>query len=85
LCEKPLYLYHLRGFKALPLCQKSYIPEELQELQDGFSKNVQPVDILCVEEAAFTGDGIMNFHNIHVWTGENPPCCSAVEVSSVFS
>jgi hypothetical protein len=81
LCEKPLYLFHLKGFKGLSTLT---IPEELHSA-DGFSKNVQPVHILCIEEAGFTGDSIINFHNIHVWTGENPPCCSAVKVSSVFS
>jgi hypothetical protein len=57
------------------------IPEELHSA-DCFSKNGQPVHILCIKEAGFTGDSVINFHNTHEWTGENPPCCSAVRVSA---
>jgi hypothetical protein len=29
-------------------------------------------NILFTDEAGFTIDGIVNFHNAHVWVNENP-------------
>jgi hypothetical protein len=75
--EKLLYPFHLKGFKGLLMLT---IREE-KHSANGFSKNVQPVHILFIEQAGFTGDSIINFHNIYVWTGENPPCCCVVKVS----
>lgn len=68
-----LYPYHVQRVQALGpvdfpgrrnFCR--WFSEELAH-DPNFSANV-----LCTDEAGFTRNGIMNFHNTHQWSDENP-------------
>lgn len=68
-----LYPYHVQRVQALTeddfqrrlqFCQ--WIENKIVNIFD-FTKN-----ILFTDECCFTRDGILNFHNTHVWSDENP-------------
>ena len=46
-------------------------------LRDGFNRKTHeeprfPSQVLFTDEASFTREGILNLHNLHMWSGNNP-------------
>lgn len=71
--EQLLYQYHLQ--RVQPLKEGDFAPrlefctwlKNQWRRSDNFLKN-----ILFTDEAGFTRDGVVNFHNTHEWADENP-------------
>lgn len=68
-----LFPYHIQRVQAL--LDRDFSPRIAfcQWLQQSISKNSQLLSlILFTDEASFSKNAIMNFHNNHVWAEENP-------------
>jgi hypothetical protein len=84
--EQLLYPYHIQRVQALvpedypkrtEFCQWFQHQQDRNEL---FSRN-----ILACDESLFTRDGIMNYHNAHVWADANPHVIRQGRFQSRFS
>lgn len=84
--EQLLYPYHIQRVQALKpqdLLPRAQFCEWMQRKchQDRFFLN----KVLFTDEAGFTREGIVNFHNNHVWAEENPHAIFESRFQNKFS
>lgn len=65
--------YHLQRVQELK--EEDYLPrmQFCQWLVDGFVRENHFLEnIFFTDESCFTRNGVVNFHNLHIWSDENP-------------
>lgn len=81
-----LHPYHIQRVQAL---QEEDFPRRVEFCewlirQDRVNPNFTS-DVLATDESCFTRNGIMNFHNTHIWSVENPHAFRRVHCQQQFS
>lgn len=84
--EELLYPYHLQRVQALK--PQDFLPrvEFCQWMQMKCHQDRHFLDkVLFTDEAGFTREGVVNFHNNHIWLDENPSAIFEARFQDKFS
>lgn len=84
--DQQLYPYHIQRVQAL--LPQDYPPRVMfcQWMLQKIAQNPQFIaDVLFTDEASFSRDPIMNFHNNHIWSEENPHAVTEARFQQQFS
>jgi hypothetical protein len=84
--DQLLYPYHVQRVQALLLRDFQPRIDFAQWLQGKVEQFPQFISsILFTDEASFSRNGIMNFHNNHIWADENPHAITETRFQDRFS
>lgn len=84
--DQLLYPYHVQRVQALTLRDFQPRMEFAHWLQRKVEQHPQFLSsILFTDEASFSRNGIMNFHNNHIWTDDNPHAITQTRFQDRFS
>lgn len=68
-----LHPYHLQRVQGLALGDYALRQQFCEWLLDRSNREREfPMYVLVTDECCFTRDGVLNFHNSHIWAEENP-------------